>query len=130
MIPFRQNSDKMSSFEQLFEAGVSILITYIIELSCIVIAVVDTDLSSVNSNINSDTEIGWHERTLRAVLLEDHLSLKECSLWGTRVSDLRFSEHDRLVFQEVEDRYLSDSIILKSALNNTFLEVAVESQDL
>ena len=120
----------MSSFEQLFEAGVSILITYIIELSCIVIAVVDTDLSSVNSNINSDTKIGWHERTLRAVLLEDHLSLKECSLWGTRVSDLRFSEHNRLVFQEVEDRYLSDSIILKSALNNTFLEVAVESQDL
>ena len=93
-----QNCDNIGSFEQLFEAGVSILITYIIELSCIVIAVVDTDLSSVNSNINSNTKIGWHERTLRAILLKDHLSLKECTLWGSRVSDFRFSEHDRLVF--------------------------------
>ena len=93
-----QNCDNMGSFEQLFEAGVSILITYIIELSCIVVAVVDTDLSSVNSNVNSNTKIVWHERTLRAVLLEDHLSFQERSLWGTRVFDLRFSEHDRLIF--------------------------------
>ena len=98
MTLFCQNYDNLSSFEQLFEAGVSILITYIIELSCIVITVVDTDLSSINSNINSNTKIVWHERTLRAILLEDHLSLQESSLWGTRVCDLRFSEHDGLVF--------------------------------
>lgn len=111
-------------------ARVSILITYFVELPCVVVAVVDADLSPEDANVHSDSEVVRHEWALGAVLLQNHLPLEEGALRGARVFDFGLSQHDGLVLKVVEDGYFSDSVILKSALNNTFLEVAVESQHL
>ena len=111
-------------------ARVSILITYFVELPCVVVTVVDADLSPEDANVHSDSEVVRHEWALGAVLLQNHLSLEESALRGARVFDFWLGQHDGLVLKVVEDGYFSDSVILKSALNNTFLEVAVESQHL
>ena len=88
----------MSSLNSLNAAVVTSLITYFIELSCVVVTVINTDLSSINTDIDTYAEVLWHEWALRAILLEDHLSLKESTLRCARVYDLWFCQHDRFVF--------------------------------
>ena len=88
----------MSSLNSLNAAVVTSLITYFIELSCVVVTVINTDLSSINADIDTNAEVWWHEWALRTVLLENHLSLEEGTLRCARVYDLWFCQHDRFVF--------------------------------
>lgn len=43
---------------------------------------------------------------------------------------LRFDDHNALVFKEIVNEHVVNAHVLKSAFNNTFLEVAVESKNL
>ena len=104
--------------------------TYGEELSGVVICVIEADLSAVDANVDTNAKIVWHEGALGAILLENHLALEEGTLWGSRVDYLWLCDHDRLVFEVVEDSHFADSVVLESAFNNAFLEVALESQDL
>ena len=88
----------MSSLNSLNAAVVTSLITYFIELSCVVITVINTDLSSINADIDTNAEVLWHEWALRTILLQDHLSLEESTLWCAGIHDLWFCQHDRFVF--------------------------------
>ena len=84
------------------------------ELSSVIISVVNSDLTSVDANINADREILGHEGSLGAVLLQNHLSLKENTLGSTGVDLSRFGQHDGLVFQEVENNDSTDTMVFKS----------------
>ena len=55
-------------------------LTYLEELTSILITSVESVYASMNSNICSNSEVNWHEWSTRSILLEDHLSLEEGSL--------------------------------------------------
>jgi len=105
----------------------AIACTYMEELPSVVIAVIESDLSAEDADINANSEVVWHKGRLGAVLLENHLAFEESSLRGSRVDYLWLCNHDRLVFEVVEDCHFANSVVLESALNNAFLEVTVES---
>ena len=71
--------------------------TYLIELSCVFVAVVNSNSSTINGDVLANTEVGGHVWTLRAVAFEDHLSLEESSLGASRVLLTGFTDHDGLV---------------------------------
>ena len=63
-------------------------------------------------------------------MLENDLAFQESALWNARVDLLGLSDHDRLVFQVVEDGHLPDAIVLETALDDMLLEVTIEAEDL
>ena len=83
--------------------------TYNHELSGVFISIVDSKNATVDGDIKANREVGGHEGLLRAIALEDHVSLKEWTLGNSTVLLLRLSDHDGLVFEVVEDHSLSDS---------------------
>ena len=86
--------------------------TYNHELSGVLISIVDSENATIDGNIKANREVGRHEGLLRAIALEDHVSLKEGTLGHSTVLLLRLSDHDGLVFKVVEDHSLSDSEVL------------------
>ena len=92
------------------------------------ITVVDADLSSVNSRVAPDRKVIGHVSV--TVVLENNLAFQEGSLRDAGVDLLGLSDHDRLVFQVVEDGYLPDAIVFQAALNDVLLEVSIETQNL
>ena len=94
----------------------------------VVITVEDADLTAKDASVTADREVVWHERA--AVGLQHDLTLEEGALGSTRVDLLRLSDHDRLVFQVVENGHFPDFCVFEAAFNNVLLEVTVESQDL
>ena len=104
--------------------------TYVEELSSIGIAVIHSNASAANSNIKSNSEISWLKWHLTSVLLDNHLSLEESTLWSSTVRHLWFSNHNASILEVIEDNELANSVVLKSALDNGLLEIAEESQDL
>ena len=87
-------------------------------------------MATEDADVDSDAEVLGHERLARAIRLQNNLTLKENTLRSARVDLLGLSDHDRLVFQVVEDSDLLDPEILEARLDDALLEVAVESQDL
>jgi len=61
-------------------------ITYIKIFTSILITIVNSNSSSTNSDVKSNSEISWLERHLRSILLNHHLSFKESTLWCTRIN--------------------------------------------
>ena len=59
--------------------------------------------------------------------VEHNMSFEEGSLGHSRVLLLGLDNHDGLVFQVVVHSQISDSEVLKSALNNVLLAETVES---
>lgn len=106
------------------------IVTYNHEFSSVFIGIVDTENTSIDSNIETNREVCGHEGLLRAITLEDHVSLQEGSLGNTTVRLLRLSNHDGLVLKVVENNRLSNSKVFKATFNNALFGVGVESQDL
>jgi hypothetical protein len=102
--------------------------TYSVEGSGVVIAVVDANLTTVDASVAADAEVVWHERV--AVGLQKHVTLEEGTLGRSGVDLLGLTNHDRLVFQVVEDGDLPELMVLKTALDDVLFEVTVESQHL
>ena len=102
--------------------------TYSVEFARVVITVENADYATENLRIGANGEVVWHEG--EAIRLEDDLAFEESTLGHASVSLLGLRNHDRLVLQVVEDGHLSDTVVLKTALNDGLLEVTVESQDL
>ena len=105
-------------------------LAYLEELSCILIAVINTDASSKNADIKANSEITWEHGETRAVLLQHHLSLKEDTLRGSTVDLSGLANHNGVVFQVIEDDQLANAIVLKAALNNALFEVTIKSEHL
>jgi hypothetical protein len=75
-------------------AVIMLIFTYFKELSCVIVAVVDTDAATKDADIEANSEISWKHWEARAVLLKDHLSLKENTLWSTAVYLLWLTDHN------------------------------------
>ena len=102
-------------------------VTYFKEFSGILIAVVNSNCSSADSNIESNSKVFWLEWHIRAILLDYHLSIKESTLWCSRIDLLWFCDEDGSVFKEVVNYDIFDSVIFKSTFNNAFFEITVKS---
>ena len=102
-------------------------ITYSEELSSIVVTVINAHDSAENGDVGANAEVSGQEWLLGAVLLDDHLALEEGTLWLSSVRDLRLSDHDRLVFEVVEDGHFANPEVLEATFDNALLEVGVES---
>ena len=102
-------------------------ITYSKELSSIVVTVVNAHNSTENRDVGANAEVLGQEWLLRAVLLDDHLALEEGALWLSGVLNLWLSDHDRLVFEVVEDGHFANPVVLEATFDNALLEVGVES---
>lgn len=68
--------------------------TYLEEFSGILIAVENSDGSSENADIKTNSEVSWEEWGVGAVLLEHHLSLEEKTLRSSTVGLLRLINHN------------------------------------
>ena len=97
-------------------------------MTSVLITVVDADLSSVNACVTSDREVIWHISV--TVVLENDLAFQESSLRDARVDLLGLSDHNRLVFQIVENGHLPDAIVFEAALDDVLLEITIEAEDL
>ena len=60
----------------------------------------------------------------------DLLSLHKDALWDTAIFDLRLSDVDGSIGQVVINFALSDSVVFVLVLNDVFLEISDESEDL
>jgi hypothetical protein len=58
------------------------------------IAIVDSDASSKDANIETNSEISWEHGSTRSILLEDHLALEEDALRSTAVNLAGLANHD------------------------------------
>ena len=104
--------------------------TYSEEFTSILIAVVDPDGPTADTEIKTDSEVSWLEWHLRSVLLQDHLAVKEGSLHGACIDLLWFNHEDGPVLKEVVDNQLYNSEVLEARFNNTLLEISEKSQPL
>ena len=104
--------------------------TYSEELSGVLIAIVHSNGSSTNADVEANSEVIRAQRQSGAVLLEDDLSLEESALWSSTVDLLGLSDHNRPVFEEVVNYEFSESVVFKSAFHHALLEIALKSQDL
>lgn len=104
--------------------------TYGEELSGVLVSVIDSNGAAADANIGADTEVRVFEGHTRAILLEDHLSLKEGTLRSASIDDLRLDDLNRSVLKIVENDELSDAVVLKARLNDALLEVTEEAEHL
>ena len=93
-------------------------IAYLEELSGVLIAVIDADATAENANVKANSEVTRKHGKARAVLLQDHLSLKEDTLRSATVDLSGLTDHDRVVLQVVQDDQLADAVVLKTTLHN------------
>ena len=101
-----------------------------VEVSCETVTVVNSELAAIDADVKSDAKVLGHKRSIRTILLEGHLSLKEGSLWGATVDLLWFSDHYGFVLEEVEKRAESESKVFQTAFNDTFFKVSEKSKHL
>lgn len=106
-----------------------VFVTYIEELSGVLIGISNADGTTVDTDVKSDTEVLRHEGG-HTVVLQDHLTFEEGTLGDAGVNLLAFDDHDGLVFEEVVDEDIMNSHIFKSALYDALFEVTVEAKDL
>ena len=104
--------------------------TYFEELPSVAVAIVDANGPAAQSEVKAYSEVGWLERHVRTVLLQDHLSLEESTLHGATVDHFGLYDQDRSVLKEVVDYEFSDSEVLVGVLHNGLNEVGVKDQDL
>ena len=102
--------------------------TYLEELPSVAVAIVDANGPAAQSEVKAYSEVGWLERHVRTVLLQDHLSLEESTLHGATVDHFGLYDQDRSVLKEVVYYQFSDSAVLQSGLNNALFEISVKSQ--
>ena len=60
-------------------------------------------------------------------MLHYFLSFEECPLRNAAILQLWLCDGDRVVFKVVEDDDFADSVILKCRLDDSFLEIPLES---
>ena len=77
--------------------------TYFIETAGETVTVVNSELAAIDADVKSNAEVFGHKWSVRTILFKGHLSLKEGSLRSSAVHLLWLSDHNRLVFEEVED---------------------------
>jgi len=101
---------------------------YIIkEFSTVLIAIINSNGSSADSNVKTNSEVLWLERHIWAILLDDHLSLQEGSLWGTTIDLLWLRDQDRSVLKEVVYDEFPNSVVFKPRLYHRFFEISEKS---
>jgi hypothetical protein len=74
------------------------MFTYLEIFSGVLIAIINSNCSTANSNIEADIEISWFERHAGAILLDNQLSIEEMPLGSSRVDHLWLGDHHRSVF--------------------------------
>ena len=104
--------------------------TYLEEFASVLVAVIDADGAAEDANVKANAEVRWKHRKAGAVLLQDHLALEEHSLRSATVGLARLADHDRVVFEVVENDELANAVVFKAALNHALLEVAGKSENL
>lgn len=87
-------------------------------------------MAAVNADVKADAEVIGTEGSVRAVLLQSHLAFEEGTLWRAAVDLFGLGDHDRIIFEEIEDHDKSESMVFKTALDNAFFKVCIKSQHL
>lgn len=99
------------------------------EFASVLITIGKADHASIDADVTSDLEVFRHEGVSRVGFVEADMSSEEGSLRNSTVLLLGLNEHDGFVLQVVINGQFSDSVVLKSALNNVFFAETVESKN-
>ncbi len=70
------------------------MVTYLEIFSRILIAIINSNCSTTDSDVEADSEISWFERHAGTILLDDQLSIEEMPLGCSRVDHLWLGYHD------------------------------------
>ncbi len=105
------------------------MVTYFEELSGVFVGIIDADCSSMDTNVKTNSKVLRHKGT-QTISFENHLTVKESTLGNARVRLLGLNVHNRLVFQEVVNKDVVNSVVFKTAFYNAFFEVTVKAEDL
>ena len=84
------------------------------ELASVVITGIESKNATVDGNISTNSKVLRHEWGSTSIRFEDHLSLKEGTLWDSRIDLLWLCNLERFVLKEVEDSNFPDSEIFKA----------------
>ena len=68
--------------------------TYLVIFPRVLIAIINSNSSAANADIEADFEVSWLEWHARAVLLDHQLSLEEGALRGSGIDHLWLSDHN------------------------------------
>lgn len=101
-----------------------------VESSSEVIAVNDSDYSIINVEVDSNIQILPDVVFGLVMWVWEFVSLQEDSLWDTGVLDSWLEDVDGVVIKIVEENALSNSVVLVGVLNDWFLEIALEGENL
>ncbi len=119
-----------TDYIQVQRHKLTLAVTYLEELTGVLVSIIDSNTATVDANVKANTEVLGHEWLLGTVWLQHHLSLQEGTLGSTRVDLLGLSNHDRFIFQEVENSDLADAVVLETAFNNALFEITTETEHL
>lgn len=99
------------------------------EFASVLITIGKTNHTSIDADIRIDSEVFRHEGVSRVGFVEADMSSEEGSLRNSTVLLLGLNEHDGFVLQVVINDQFSDSVVLKSALNNVFFAETIKSKN-
>lgn len=105
-------------------------VTYNVKVTGKLVAIVNSELAAVDADVKANAKVLGIEWPVGTVLLEGHLTLEEGALRSAAVDLLWLSDHNGVVFEEVEDHNEAETIVLETALDNAFFKVRIKSQDL
>lgn len=94
------------------------------------IAVNNSENSSINIEVASEVEVSPVIELRLIIWKWELMSLKEDSLWDSRVLYSAFNDMEGIVIHIVHDNAFSNSVIFVWVLNNWLLEKTIEFQDL
>ena len=101
-----------------------------VELTGVLVAVIDVNIFSEDFDVLSDLEIEYSEMLAGSVGSQDLLSFQEGSLGDSGVNNFGFINLDWVIFQVEIDDDFSDSVGFQGSFNAGFFEVSVESEGL
>ena len=102
---------------------------FLVELSCVLIAIVKVNVSTINSDRFSESEIIGSEEF--SILSETFLSSEEIfSNWKTVVLLFFFVHLYRVIFEVEKHFHLAISFVFKVAFNYRFLKISVKPEDM
>lgn len=64
------------------------------EFSSVLVTISYSNGSTADSDVQTNSKVSWLEWHLRSVLLDNHLSIEELTLWGSTVDLLWLDNHD------------------------------------
>mmetsp|Transcript_14599 Transcript_14599/g.16132 ORF Transcript_14599/g.16132 Transcript_14599/m.16132 type:complete len:242 (-) Transcript_14599:176-901(-) len=100
----------------------------VVELSCVLITIINEDITSIDIQSLTNTNVFWQNLASGSIALLNNSSLQENTLRGTTVGLFGFINSQRIVFQVKKEDDFADLETLSGRLHYGFLKITLEPE--